>query len=135
MTRVRGNRMLDPHILLPATAPTSEEKNIQQFFSKPSYPIRVRLEHHTPSQGSLPFIISTSGACYGCGRAMDSIPSAAFQPRYEVGWVPDDRLPSGPRRVERGPPLLCTAFVVWGRTSFVYSLEGSGLKMKIEIRD
>lgn len=25
---------------------------------------------------------------------MDSIPSAAFRPRYEAGWVPDDRLSS-----------------------------------------
>ena len=57
LTRKKKHPEISPHTV-PSDSPTPET--------------------HTPSQGSLTLKTSTSGACYGCGRAMDSIPSAAL---------------------------------------------------------
>ena len=64
----------------------------------------------------------------------DSISSAAFRPRYEVGWIPGGRLSSV--SVELNAVLSFAVFVVRGRTPHCFSTVPGRLEFNgMEIHD
>ena len=129
VTRVRGNRLLDPrpHPLTPDcsffASISRPRKNPTLTLSDSPRPIQIHSgKSKTTYQVKALFRFRrsfTSGACYGCGRAVgfDFI-CRFFRPRYEVGWIPDGRFPCL-HRVGCGLVFFSTASVVRGRTSLM----------------
>ena len=105
VTRVRGNRLLDPRphpsdslSIVRLCVHFSSRKNPAVTLSDSPRPIQIHSgKSETTYQVKALFRFRrffTSGACYGCGRAigLDFI-CRFFRPRYEVGWIPDGRFP------------------------------------------
>ena len=104
VTRVRGNRLLDPQGYPPPSrlsifaSISRPRKNPAVTLSDLSRPIQIHSgKSKTTYQVKALFRFRRSftlGACYGCGRAIGfNFICRFFRPRCEVGWIPGGRFP------------------------------------------